>query len=58
METGFTYIDIVLTVILVGFVVIAIFIDRRNARRNRNSKHEIREEIQNRVTNSSLKKHK
>ena len=58
METGFTYIDIVLTVILVGFVVIAIFIDSRNARRNRNSKHEIREEIQNRVTNSSLKKHK
>ncbi|MDP8209453.1 MAG: hypothetical protein RAO94_10915 [Candidatus Stygibacter australis] len=58
METGFTYIDIVLTVILVGFIVIAIFIDSRNARRNRNSKHEIREEIQNRVTNSSLKKHK
>ena len=58
METGFTYIDIVLTVILVGFVVIAIFIDSRNARRNRNSKHEIREEIQNRVTNSSTKKHK
>ncbi len=58
METGFTYIDIVLTVILVGFVVIAIFIDSRNARRNRNSKHEIREEIQNRVTNSSPKKHK
>ena len=58
METGFTYIDIVLTVILVGFIVIAIFIDSRNARRNRNSKNEIREEIQNRVTNSSLKKHK
>jgi len=58
METGFTYIDIVLSVILVGFVVIAIFIDSRNARRNRNSKHEIREEIQNRVSNSSSKKHK
>lgn len=58
METGFNYIDIVLTALLVGFIVIAIIIDSRNARRNRNSKHEIREEIQNRVTNSSPKKQK
>jgi len=58
MGTGFTYIDIVLSALLVGFIVIAIVIDSRNARRNRNSKHEIREEIQNRVTNSSPKKHK
>ncbi|MCF7912803.1 MAG: hypothetical protein K9M99_09765 [Candidatus Cloacimonetes bacterium] len=58
METGITYIDIALAVILVGFIVIAIFIDSRSARRSRKSKQEIREEIHNRMERSTEDKGK
>ena len=53
METGITYIDIVLAVILIAFVVIAIFIDSRSARRSRKTKQDIREEIHSRMGKSS-----
>lgn len=49
---NFTLIDVILSIILIGLIVMSILLDSRNARHNRKSKEDVRDEIHSRINRS------